>query len=225
MRGKIVVGERAAALVQDRMVLGIGTGSTAECFIQALGRRVAQERLRVTGVASSERSAALARSLGIAVVGLEDAPTLDLTIDGADEIGPDLTLIKGGGGALLREKVVAWAAREVVIIATPEKLVRELGSSFPLPLEVLPFAAPLLLARLKERSLEAAVRLRDGVPYVTDNGNHVIDCRTGPIKDARSLNNSLRSMPGVLETGLFIGLASRALIGAEDGTVTERMRV
>jgi ribose 5-phosphate isomerase A len=115
----------------------------AECFIQALGRRVAQERLRVTGVASSERSAALARSLGIAVVGLEDAPTLDLTIDGADEIGPDLTLIKGGGGALLREKVVAWAAREVVIIATPEKLVRELGSSFPLPLEVLPFAAPL----------------------------------------------------------------------------------
>ncbi|MFO0981988.1 MAG: ribose-5-phosphate isomerase RpiA [Planctomycetota bacterium] len=224
MNGKVSAGRAAAALVHDGMLVGLGTGSTAECFLEALGQRIRAQQLRIRGVPTSERTATLARQLGLTLIGFDQATVLDLAVDGADEIAPDLSLIKGGGGALLREKVVAWSAREMVVIATREKLVAELGATFALPLEVLPFAAPLLLARLRERQLDAALRTRDGKPSLTDNGNHVIDVRTGPIRDARSLDASLRGMPGVLETGLFLGLATRALIGHEDGHVEERTR-
>src|SRR5262245_11300871 len=135
MNGKVVAGESAARLVRDGMLLGLGTGSTAECFLAALGRRVRDEHLNVKGVPTSARTEALARELGIPTVGFGEVTTLDLTVDGADEIDPNLALIKGGGAALMREKIVAWSAREMVVIATPEKLVSKLGSTFDLPVE------------------------------------------------------------------------------------------
>ena len=213
----------AAALdhVEEGMRLGLGTGSTAAHFVTLLGRRVAAG-LRVTGVATSEATAALARQAGVPITTLDETPELDLDVDGADEIGPGLALIKGGGGALLREKIVAAASRRMIVIADSGKRVAELGA-FPLPIEVVGFgltATALAVERAAiELGLNAAIdlRQRDGGPFVTDSGNRILDASFGRIPDPEALARRLAEIPGVVEHGLFLGFADLALIASADG--------
>lgn len=228
---KAKVGEAAAARVEDGMVLGLGTGSTAEAFLHALAKRVAGG-LTVRGVPTSQRTAKLCETLGIALTDLDRDPQLDLAIDGADEMDHALTLIKGGGGALLREKIVASAARDMLVIADGSKMVERLGG-FPLPVEIIPFGAQTTLRAIEDvcqaLRLNANAKLRpnlatspadSGGQYLTDGGHWIVDCALGTIPDADALDKALRSIAGVVETGLFIGLASRALV-AVDGAVKE----
>jgi ribose 5-phosphate isomerase A len=205
---------RSLAFVKDGYVVGLGSGSTASYAIGLLGERV-REGLNILGIATSVRSRELAAGLGIPLTSFEEYPVIDVTIDGADELNPGLQLIKGGGGALLREKIVAVASRRVVIIADSSKQVAVLGK-FPLPVEVVPFAEPLLVRRIK--ALGAAVLLRrdrSGRPFVTDEGHHILDCSFGTIPDPHALAGKLDLMPGLVEHGLFLDLADIALIGKE----------
>lgn len=213
--------ERAMEEIRDGMKVGIGTGSTAEHFVRALGRAV-RAGLKVTGVPTSERTAALAREEGIPLSTLEDMPVLDVTVDGADEIDPDMALIKGGGGALLREKIVAAASGKMVVIADSGKLVQRLGK-FPLPVEVVPFGlgATRIAVRavLDSHGLTGEVSLRGGEdhPFVTDGGHYILDASLGAIPDAAKLAAELNLIPGVVETGLFIGLAAKAYVAGPQG--------
>jgi ribose 5-phosphate isomerase A len=207
----------AVALVKDGMRLGIGTGSTAAHFVDLLGARV-RAGLRVVGVPTSERTAAQCRELGIALSTLDETPELDLAIDGADEFDVALNLIKGGGGALLREKIVAAAAARFVVIADAGKRVTLLGA-FPLPVEIIALARGPLSARIA--ALGAAVRLRvvdNGRPFVTDEGHWILDCAFGAtITDPAALAAQLSAMAGVVEHGLFCGMAEQVIIGLENG--------
>ena len=207
----------AAELVRDGMVVGLGTGSTAAFAIRRLGERV-REGLAIVAIPTSEASAALAREIGIELVGFDRTIDIDLTIDGADEADPELNLIKGGGGALLREKVVASRSRELVIIVDPSKLVERLGA-FPLPVEVVPFASRPVAEALRALGGEPVLRHGpDGQAFVTDNGNHILDLRfAGGIDDPKRLEPAIDEVPGVVESGLFIALADRLLIGRADG--------
>lgn len=211
--------ERALDLVADGMVLGLGTGSTARYVVLGLARRVREGRLRgVVGVPTSEATAALAHEHGLALATLEQQPALDLAIDGADEIDPQLNLIKGLGGALLREKVVETAARRFAVVADASKLVTRLGERAPVPVEVIPFA--LAPVRRQLTALGAAPTLRqtaDGRPFQTDQGNLILDCRFGPIGDPASLGAAIRGVPGVVEHGLFLGMATSAFVAAPEG--------
>jgi len=215
---KRAAAESAVALVEDGMILGLGTGSTAKLAVEALGKRVA-EGLRVIGIPTSEFTAKQARSLGIPVSTLDEHPQVDLTIDGADEVelGP-LNLIKGRGGALLREKIVASASKQLVIIVDESKLVERLGSQFAVPVEVVPFGWPAAARRLT--ALGANVVLRpgaEGKPYVTDGGHYIVDCAFGPIAAPAKLERELNSIVGVVEHGLFLGMATQVIVAAEDG--------
>jgi ribose 5-phosphate isomerase A len=208
--------ERAVALVEDGMRLGLGTGSTAERFVRLLGERVARG-LSVHGVPTSRATAALATSLGIPLIELDGE--LDLCVDGADEIDPQLRLIKGAGGALLHEKIVAAAARRVVIIADSQKRVAVLGRA-RLPVEVVRFGWPATGRRVA--ALGGAPELRrgaDGQPFVTDEGNFILDCRFGEMARPEELAARIDAIPGVVEHGLFLGLAHLALLGA-DGEIS-----
>jgi ribose 5-phosphate isomerase A len=216
---KALVGKRAAELVQDGMAVGLGTGTTSVAFIRALGERVGGG-LKIRCVASSDASTALGKSLGMDVVTLAELPELDLYIDGADEIGPGLSLIKGGGGALLREKIVASAAKQFIVVADSTKLVDTLGA-FPLPVEVIQMALPLVRKRLEDLGLSPKLRHhKDGSLYVTDEHNVLLDCACGEITDPEETAAEIRSIVGVVEHGLFLGMAGLALIAGEDG-VTE----
>jgi ribose 5-phosphate isomerase A len=215
---KRVAAQRAAGLIEDGMMVGLGSGTTATLFIKLLGERVAKG-LKIQGIASSIASEDLARSLGIPIVDFEACPTLDLTVDGADEVAPGLALIKGGGGALLREKIVASASRRFLIVADRSKLVPRLGH-FPLPVEVIPMATPLVRRQLEALGLKPAVRHHpDGSLYITDEGNLLLDCASGPelIEDPARLAASIRAMVGVVEHGLFLGMANVALIADSNG--------
>ncbi len=209
---KEAAARRSLAFVQDGYVVGLGTGSTASYVIRFLGERV-RSGLRIRGIPTSVRSRKLAASLGIPLTDFEECPQIDVTIDGADEINPALDLIKGGGGALLREKIVASASRQVVIIADSHKLVSVLGA-FPLPVEVVPFAQALVSRRIGALGASVALR-RDqaGRPFTTDEGHHILDCAFGQIPDLLRLADHLDRMPGVVEHGLFLRLADVALIG------------
>lgn len=215
---------RALDLVESGMRLGLGTGSTAALMVEGLGARV-RAGLRVTGVPTSERTRAQAAALGIPLATLEAAGGLDLTIDGADEIGPGLALVKGGGGALLREKIVAASSARMVVIADASKAVAELGG-FPLPVEIVRFGwtttAARVAAALAGLGLAGrAIRRREtaGTPFVTDEGHYILDLAPAPIPDPGALDRALNAVPGVVETGLFVGIATLAVIGAADGSV------
>lgn len=222
--------KRAAAVaalefVKPNMRLGLGTGSTAEHFVRALAARV-KAGLKVATVATSEQTAALAREQGIAVSDLNQIRHLDLTVDGADEVGPGLTLIKGGGGALLREKIVAAASDRMIVIADAAKVVDTLGR-FPLPVEITPFGWAVTMERIAEAAARCGcgqnlMRLRGGEahPFKTDGGNLVADCSAETIPDPERLARMLEVIPGVVDHGLFIALASVALIGTPSGVTT-----
>ena len=216
---KRIAAGAAVELVQDGMRLGIGTGSTAEHFIHLLAQRV-KAGLSVSGIATSERSAELCGRLGIPLTNLDETPTLDLAVDGADEFDGALNLIKGGGGALLREKIVAGAAKRFVVIADASKQVAVLGA-FPLPVEIIPMARQPLNQRLTE--LGAVVSLRqtaDGEPFRSDENHWILDCAFGPsITDPPGLAQTLSSLPGVVEHGLFCGMTERVLLGSDDQVV------
>ena len=212
---KELAGRAAAKLVRDGDIVGLGSGSTAYFAVVALGERV-KAGLKIVGIPTSVATEELARKVGIPLTTLDDHPEIDISIDGADEIDPHLNLIKGGGGALLREKVVASVSKKMVVVADSGKLVSALGK-FPLPVEVIPFARAV--AERKLASLGAVPKLRlkpDGQPYVTDNGNHILDATFGKIADPPAIARILSDTPGVVEHGLFIGLAKMALVGNGD---------
>jgi ribose 5-phosphate isomerase A len=222
--GKRAAAARALEFVEDGMKLGLGTGSTAKWFVDLLAARMKAEGLRVTGVPTSNRTRVQAEGLGIPLTTLVDAGWLDLTVDGADEFDAGLNLITGGGGALLQEKIVASASERMVVITDPSKQVATLGA-FPLPVEVVRFGAGTT-TRLIERLLDhhdvagRGLRLRANGqgPFLTDEGHYILDLDLGRIGDPERLNAELNAIPGVVETGLFIGIASAVVIGQEDGT-------
>ena len=212
---KELAGRAAAQLVRDGNVVGLGTGSTAYFAVVALGERV-KAGLKIVGIPTSVATADLAKKVGVPLTTLDERPQIDITIDGADEIDPHLNLIKGGGGALLREKVIAAASRKMIVVADSAKTVPVLGK-FPLPVEIVTFARTTVENKIK--SLGATVKLRtkpDGSVYLTDNGNPILDCSFGKIADPPVIARALSDTPGVVEHGLFIGLASMALVGRGD---------
>jgi ribose 5-phosphate isomerase A len=212
----------ALELIRDGMRVGLGTGRGAAAFLARLADRV-RSGLRVVGVPTSEATAAEARRLGIPLGALDDDEDLALTVDGADEVAPNLDLVKGFGGALVRERIVAAASRRQVILVGHEKLVDRLGTRGRIPIEVVPFACPLVLGRVRALGLDPVVRLADGRRFISDNGNLTIDCGLAtPLVDARAarvLEADLRAIPGVVDTGLFLGTAERVLVGYPDGHV------
>jgi ribose 5-phosphate isomerase A len=223
-RGKRAAAARALEFIEDGMKLGLGTGSTAKWLVDLLAERMRAEGLRVTGVPTSSRTRAQAEALGIPMATLDEAGWLDLTIDGADEFDDDLNLIKGGGGALLQEKIVASASDRMVVITDPSKQVAALGA-FPLPVELVRFGVGTtmrLIADLLRRHDVAnqAMQLRSGSngPYITDEGHYIADLDLARIGDPARLNAELNIIPGVVETGLFCGLASAIVVGESDGT-------
>ena len=227
-KAKFVAAKRAAEMVEDGMRVGLGTGSTAAWLVQCLGEMVRQDGLKIRGVPTSTRTAELAREVGIDVVSLDEAKWLDLTIDGADEFDGDLNLIKGGGGALLQEKIVATASDQMVVITDASKEVETLGA-FPLPVEVIPFGWQTTKALIEETLIsmdvlgrQTTLRMNGEVPYVTDEGNHIIDLHLNRIGNARQLAMVLNQMPGVVENGLFIDICDRVVIGFGDGRVELR---
>jgi ribose 5-phosphate isomerase A len=216
---KKAAAEASLRFVRDGMVVGLGSGSTSAYMIRALGAHLKNMGWRIRGVPTSEAHAMLARECGIALADLNDVERIDLTIDGADEIGPRLALVKGGGGAHLREKCVAAASRKFVVIADSSKVVAHLGA-FPLPVEVLPFAWRHVFHSMRELGLDPVLRRRAGSVVLTDQGNYLADCRCGQILDPETLDRNLKRIPGVFEHGLFLGMASCALV-ARGGTVEE----
>lgn len=207
--------EYAVAMVNNGQVVGLGTGSTAKFAIEGLGRRI-REGLSIRGVPTSVGTEKLASEAGIPLVELNEVLVVDITIDGADEVDPDFNMIKGGGGALTREKLVALASKKRVILVDESKLVSKLGESHSLPIEVLPFAWALSSRRLSELGCTTSLRDRAGLPFVTDNGNYILDCDFGAMSDPATLESGIKLLPGVIENGLFIGIADTLVIGFDD---------
>jgi ribose 5-phosphate isomerase A len=216
---KRLAAEQAVAEIRFGMVLGLGTGSTAALAVEAIARRIAAEGIEVIGVPTSEATAEQATRLGIGLTDLAHHPVLDLTIDGADAVEPgSLSLIKGLGGALLREKIVAAASRRMIVMVDDSKLRGPIGSFCPVPVEVVRFGWESTHRKLAALAARAITRTGpDGHPFVTDGGNFIIDCDFGAIDDAAALHGTLKSLVGVIETGLFIGLASRVIVAGAGG--------
>ncbi len=219
MNPKQLAADAALELIDNNMVVGLGTGSTAELFINSLGAAIRAGKLRgIRGVPTSTKSDQQARRLGIAIVSLSQVPHIDIDIDGADEIAPNLDLIKGLGGALLREKIIAQNSKRVIVIADSSKLVPMLGTHAPLPVEVIQFEHEAQQRLLRELGCEPALRkTADGKPFVTDNGNFIYDCTFEQITDPHLLEEKLARRAGIVETGLFLGIATLALVADENG--------
>lgn len=216
-RMKQLACQHAAQEVQDGMVLGLGTGTTVYYFLQELGRMVRQG-LRIAGVPTSIQTTQLATKLAIPLTTLDDHPDLDLAVDGADEVDGDLNLIKGAGGALLREKIVAASAARFLVVVDDSKMVQQLGERFPVPVEVVPFGHSHAIRALE--ALGARVTLRrgaEGQPWLSDNGNYIFDCHFGSIADPVALQQQLLAIPAVIDSGLFIGMTDTVLIGHAEG--------
>jgi ribose 5-phosphate isomerase A len=219
---KLHAAQRALQLVESGMTIGLGSGSTATLWIKLLGEQVREGRLKIRAIASSEDSERLGRSYGIPIVTFEECRSLDLTVDGADEIAPGLTLIKGGGGKLLREKIVASASKRFVVVADESKQVEKLGR-FPLPVEVIHMAAPLVGDALRELGFTPSVRVdAGGKPYITDEGNLILDCSGLLIENPEALAAKLDSIVGVVEHGLFLHMADLALIAGEKEVIERK---
>jgi ribose 5-phosphate isomerase A len=210
--------ESAVALVENGMILGLGTGSTAKLAVDALGKRVAGG-LRITGIPTSEATDHQARALGIPISTLDEHPEIDLTIDGADEVElGSLNLVKGLGGALLREKIVASASKRLVIIVDESKLVERLGSRFAVPVEVVPFGWTATARRLQALGAQITLRISaDSKPFITDGGHNIVDCTFGPIASAAKLDSELNGIVGVVEHGLFLGMATQVIVAGQSG--------
>ncbi|MGE3270941.1 MAG: ribose-5-phosphate isomerase RpiA [Chloroflexota bacterium] len=207
----------AVLQVQDGMVLGLGSGSTAELFLAAVAERV-RSGLKIVGVPTSKRVAELAHQHGLPITPLEDVTRIDLTVDGADEILPaGLDLIKGRGGALLREKLVAMASERLFIVADDSKLVKQIGELQPVPVAVIPFGWRQTAERLRALGSEPVLRLHDGAPFVSDDELYILDCHFGPIADPAALGSAIKAQAGVVEHGLFLGLAHRAIVASSTG--------
>lgn len=227
-KAKFVAAKRAAQYVEDGMRVGLGTGSTAAWLVRCLGEMVREDGLKIKGVPTSTRTAELARDVGIEVISLDEAKWLDITIDGADEFDGELNLIKGGGGALLQEKIVATASDQMVVIADIGKEVEHLGA-FPLPVEVIPFGWQTSQALIEETLIgmdvlgrSASLRMNGEVPFITDEGNHILDLHLTRIGNARQLSLVMNQIPGVVENGLFIDICDKVVIGFGDGRVETR---
>jgi len=221
---KRAAADRASRLVESGMIVGLGSGSTAELAIRELGKRV-REGLHFRAVPTSEKSAALAVSLGIQLTTLEEHGSLDLAIDGADEVDPNLDLIKGHGGALLREKIVAAAARRFIVIIDRSKLVQRLGERSPLPVEVVPFGWSATQTRLGRLGLQSELRVNGG-RYVTDGGNFILDCHAPPdvAIGESALATEIKLQAGVVDHGVFLGMTTAVIVGQKNGAVEELAR-
>lgn len=213
--------EKAVELVAGNYVVGLGSGSTAAYAIRALGRRVQEEGLKILGIPTSHQALLEAARSGVPITTLDEHPTLDIAIDGADELDHNLNLIKGGGGALTREKIVASAAKRYIIIADERKLVRRLGQKNAIPIEVIPFALPTILKSLKDLGFKVKLRVGSGKvgPVMTDNANLLLDIYCKGLEDPEQLDSQLRRLPGIVETGLFIRMADAAYLGRLKGGV------
>lgn len=227
-KAKFVAAKQASIYVQDGMKVGLGTGSTAAWLVKCLGERVQQEGLKIKGIPTSTRTAELAREVGIEVISLDEARWLDITIDGADEFDANLNLIKGGGGALLQEKIVAMASDQMVVIADAAKQMETLGN-FPLPIEVVPFGWRTTKTLVEETLIgmdvlgrRVTLRMNGDAPYYTDEGNHILDLHLNRIGNARQLSLVINQIPGVVENGLFIDICNIVVIGHGDGRVEVR---
>ncbi|WP_025897233.1 ribose-5-phosphate isomerase RpiA [Sneathiella glossodoripedis] len=212
---KLAAAKAAVEYIKDGMIVGLGTGSTAAKMVDLVGEKV-RNGLNIIGVPTSEATAKQARENGIKIASLDDVSVIDLTIDGTDEVDPQMRLIKGGGGAHLREKIVASLSDQLIIIAENKKMVAHLGA-FKLPVEVIPFACGALLPKLEALGCTPAVRMNSGEPFRTDENNLIVDCDFGKIDDAEELALTLSTMAGVVEHGLFLDLADIVLIGTENG--------
>ena len=224
-KAKFVAAKKATEYVKSGMKVGLGTGSTAAWLVQCLGEMVRNEGLRIKGVPTSSRTAQLAREVGIEVISLDEAKWLDLTIDGTDEFDGNLNLIKGGGGAHLQEKIVATASDQMIVIADPTKKVETLGA-FPLPIEVIPFGWQTTKTLVEETLIgmdvlgqSTSLRMNGDAPFVSDEGNHILDLHLNRIGNARQLSLVLNQIPGVVENGLFIDICDAVIIGFGDGRV------
>ena len=227
-KAKFVASKRAVDYVESGMKVGLGTGSTAAWMVKCLGELVREDGLKITGVATSTRTAELAQQVGIPIVTLDEARWLDLTIDGADEYDANLNLIKGGGGALLMEKIVATASDQMIVIADLSKQVESLGA-FPLPLEIIPFGWQVTKALVEETLVNldvlgrtSSLRMNGDKPFITDQGNYILDLHLRRIGNARQLSLVLNQIPGIVENGLFIDICDVVVIGNGDGSVEVR---
>lgn len=216
---KQAVAEEAAKIVEGGMVVGLGSGSTAKLFVDALGQRVAKENLKIVGIPTSEATAAQARSLNIPLTSFADCQQIDLTIDGADEVKLGaFELIKGHGGALLREKIVASASKRMAIVADETKIVDRLGSLVSVPVEVVQYGWQVTMAKLKSLGARPKMRMiSEGKPYVTDGGNFIFHCNYGPLDDPKEIAHHLDHVVGVVEHGLFLGFATQVFVAGRDG--------
>jgi ribose 5-phosphate isomerase A len=216
---KKLAGDRAAEFVKSGMIVGLGSGSTAAYAVIRIGEMVRDGLLTdIVGIPTSDSTAKLAEGWNIPLTTLHDQPHIDLTIDGADEIDPQLNLIKGGGGALLREKIVAHASRQEIIVADQTKLVERLGQGFLLPVEVIPFGWNICAADLAKLGCPPRLRMQGDMPYVTDEGNYILDCELPPVDDLKALECKINLIPGVVENGLFLGYTDLVVVGIPTGT-------
>ena len=217
MNAKQLAAEEAVTHIEDGMIVGLGTGSTSYFAILGLAARM-KEGLRIQAVASSQGSEDLAKQLGIPILPFSDVEMIDVTIDGADEVDEGFNLIKGGGGALLREKILAANSRKFIVIVDDSKLVRRLGA-FSLPVEIVPFAYELTMRNLAALDCKPTLRSAEGKTFVTDNGNYIADCAFGVIESPAELSSRLKSIPGVVEHGLFVKMTETVIVGSGEGTI------
>lgn len=216
MNAKKLAAEKAVEFIEDGMIVGLGTGSTAYYAIQKIAERI-NTGLRIQAVATSRQSEEMARQTGIPIIPFSDVNLIDIDIDGADEVDKNFNLIKGGGGALLREKIIACNSKRFIVVVDQSKLVDTLGK-FPLPVEIVPFAFELTMKKLQNLDCDIQIRQKEGKIFITDNGNYIVDCSFGEIADPAKLNSLIHLIPGVVETGLFVhGMVSSVIVGSDSG--------